>query len=155
MWGPADKIKGWGQDWLPPLTWLLVSQGTTVREAKVHVWVDAGELASEVCVWSVSSWDFMCFQGWVVSELCGTEFWLHLLFKRGWVLFLIQSILEVSWHSCPLVPPPCGVSFHYYDYIMKSRGQSPLSFSSVLDWPGFSQSLLLSISMTPSGVSCH
>lgn len=43
-------------------------------------------------MWSVSSWDFMCYQGRIVCKLCD---------------FIIWSILEVSWHLSPL-------ALHFY-----------------------------------------
>ena len=47
--------------------------GAAVKEAEVHVLVDAGQLTHELCTWSVSVPDFLHFQGGsIVSKLCGT-----------------------------------------------------------------------------------
>ena len=67
---PGNKI---GVE-LPTAPRLQVSQDTTVKEGKVHTQVDAGEFARELCTRSANSWNLICFQGWTVSELCGTTF---------------------------------------------------------------------------------
>lgn len=59
---------------LPNAPWLPISQGTTVKEAQVYIHVDTREPTSELCVWLVSPWGFLCFEGYVVSELYDIEF---------------------------------------------------------------------------------
>lgn len=77
---------------------------TSVKEAQVEIWVDTGDRACELCVRAVSSWDFLCSQGWVVSELrapnSDATFWL------GGVLFPTRFIREWRGIHTPARQPP-------------------------------------------------
>lgn len=89
----------------------------------------------------------------VVSQLCGTK--SVSASQLGGVLFLKWSIPAVAWHLFPWAPPStCGDRFHYNDDMMSFR-LFLVSFSSMLESSGFSQSLLLWIFLTTTGVSSH
>lgn len=63
------------------------SQGAAgKKEIASPVRMDGSKLRSALCAGSVSSWDFMCLQGWVVSELCHQI----LSLPSGWEGVLLQ-----------------------------------------------------------------
>lgn len=82
------------------LPWLQVS-GSAVREGRVHAqwtWLD---LQVSCTLSSVSSWDFVSLQGWVLARLCGAKFQPCLLVGRGPVPNKV--LWEVSGPAAPMV----------------------------------------------------
>lgn len=78
--------------------------------------MDLAGLTSELCTPSVSWWDFVNLQGWVVPRLCGAKFSRCLLVGRGPVPN--KALGEVLQPAALLPPATCGGSFHYADGIM-------------------------------------
>lgn len=78
-------------------------------------WVDMGQLTSELHMWSVISWDLICFQGGVVPKLCGTTFWLSSHCGVRGSVFVSNMIHLGSVMAFVFLSPPsaCGVNFHF------------------------------------------
>lgn len=86
-----------------------VSAIASVKEAEVRVWVDVGQLASELCTWSVSSWDFMCsrFLKPVAPNFVST-------FRLG-VPNMVHSGSVMVFTTRLAPTSTCDVNFHYND----------------------------------------
>lgn len=126
---------------------LSISEGRHLWKSQWTLWTREWVPLGQSVLWLY----FMSFQNWVVSELSGAKFCLHLLVgvgrgQGGAPCYTNMVLSEVSW----LWPP---VSFHYNEFIMSFGIGLWSIFSSILDWPGFSQSLLLLTFVTTH--PCH